>query len=122
LGALARGAAASPRRRRRSRVPLGDPLELLDLVLLELAVVALAQPLERQRPDARAREALDLVAHGREHAAHLAVLAFADRDPELGLVRLALHDPHARRQRLAFGEPDACAQLADRGVVDRAAD
>src|SRR5687767_2341692 len=62
------------------RVLARDALEREHLVLGQLAVRAVAEAAQGERPDARARERQDLVAQLGEHAAHLPVLALGDAD------------------------------------------
>jgi hypothetical protein len=105
---------------RRAGVARGE--ERLDLFARQVPPAPLAQAADRQRSDADPLEALHLRADPRQHAAHLAVLAFADRDLERGLLRGALQYDDARAGGATIGEVHALADALDLLVEDASRD
>src|SRR4051812_34518389 len=108
-------------------VAAGEALEFLDLAGGEFAKRTGGEAFEGEGAHFHAGQVADLVAGAGEHAADLAVLAFAERDLEDAFLAQALDHadvaaPGLEALALAVGEPDALLELFDHarfhGAVD----
>src|SRR6185369_16506314 len=88
--------------------------ELFDLRRFELAVLALLERAQAQRPEGHPLERADRVPDRLEHPLDLALAALVDGQLEV----VGAQPPDLRGRGDAVLELDALAQRADRGLVD----